>query len=100
MGPSDHEPLEKLTHAHTRTLSNQSQIQERSHENRVPLTTRESVELFQTVVDAARDEHLKKLKTEAPGRTLKLKLTVDLRSQRISQIPKEVVDIIKYDVER
>lgn len=96
MPPSDHEHAWKHAHAQ----SNQGQNQEKLIDNRVPLTTRESVELFQNAVDSACDEYLKKLKNEASGKTLKLKLTVDLRQQRLSQITKEVVEIIKQDVER
>ncbi len=65
------------------------------------LTTRESVELFQEAVDAAHDDHRKTLTgNDTPTDALKPKLTVDLRRRGLSSIPKEVIAIIKQDVER
>ena len=65
------------------------------------LTTRESVELFQEAIDAAQDDQRKTLNgIDTPSDDLKPKLTVDLRRRRLSSIPKEVVAIIKQDVER
>ena len=65
------------------------------------LTTRESVELFQEAVDAAHDDQRKTLNgIDTTSDDLKPKLTVDLRRRRLSSIPKEVVAIIKQDVER
>ncbi len=65
------------------------------------LTTRESVELFQEAVDAAHDEQRKTLTgIDAPSDAVKPKLTVDLRRRGLSSIPKEVIAIIKQDVER
>lgn len=57
------------------------------------------MELFQEAVDTARQEY-QKLNSEAAGEVLKPKLTLDLRDQCLSQLPKEVVTIIKQDVER
>ena len=79
---------------------NQDPSQEKLLDRGIPLTTRESVELFQNAVDSARDEYHKTLNGEAPGEVLKPKLTVDLRRKKLSQIPKEVITIIKQDVER
>ena len=65
------------------------------------LTTRESVELFQEAVDAARDDQRKSLTgIDTTNDALKPKLTVDLRRCGLSSIPKEVIAIIKQDVER
>ena len=65
------------------------------------LTTRESVELFQEAVDAAYDEHRKTLTgIDTTSDAVKPKLTVDLRRRGLSSIPKEVIAIIKQDVER
>lgn len=77
----------------------QEQNQERPAEKGIGLTTRESVELFQEAVDTAREEY-QRLNSEAPAETLKPKLTVDLRNRGLSQLPKEVVAIIRQDVER
>ena len=96
MYSSDYERSRKIVHA----SPNQDQIQEKSLDRGTPLTTRESVELFQNAVDAARDEYHKTLNGEAPDEALKPKLTVDLRRKKLSQIPKEVITIIKQDVER
>ena len=83
---------------------NNSGPQETSQERPITsagLTTRESVELFQEAVDTARDEYQKTLfGSEAGGEALKPKLTVDLRHRSLSQLPKEVISIIKQDVER
>ena len=78
----------------------QDMAQDKSGEKSVALTMRESVELFQNAVDAAREEYHKTLNGQAPGEVLKPKLTVDLRLVKLSQIPKEVVTIIRQDVER
>ena len=69
------------------------------------LTTRESVELFQEAHDKAVDEAHSTLQqslagAENTGETVKPKLTLDLRTRNLSQIPKEVVAIIGHDVER
>ena len=65
------------------------------------LTTRESVELFQEAVDTAHDEYRRTLTgIDAPSDDVKPKLTVDLRRRGLSSIPKEVIAIIKQDVER
>ncbi len=79
--------------------SSQDQMLDRPGEKSVALTTRESVELFQEAVDTAREEY-QRLNSEAAGEALKPKLTVDLRNRSLSQLPKEVVAIIKQDVER
>lgn len=75
------------------------QVQHRPTEKAVNKTTRESMELFQEAVDTARQEY-QRLNSEAAGQVMKPKLTVDLRSECLSQLPKEVVAIIKQDVER
>ena len=69
------------------------------------LTTRESVELFQEAHDKAVDEAHSTLQqslvgAENAGETVKPKLTLDLRTRNLSQIPKEIVAIIGQDVER
>ena len=81
--------------------SSQDQTYEKLNDKSVPLTTRESVELFQNAVDAARGfEYQKTLQVEAPGQAFQPNLTVDLRKKKLSQIPKEVIAIIRQDVER
>lgn len=74
-------------------------------DNTSGLTTRESVELFQEAHDKAVDEAHSTLQqslagAENTGETVKPKLTLDLRTRNLSQIPKEVVAIIGHDVER
>ena len=65
------------------------------------LTTRETVELFREAVDAARDYQQKPLtEIDTTNDALKPKLGVDLRRCGLSSIPKEVIAIIKQDVER
>lgn len=51
-------------------------------------------------MDTARNEYQRTLNSEAAGDTLKPKLTVDLRHGLLSQIPREVIAIIRQDVER
>jgi len=68
--------------------------------NKIPLTTRESIELFQNAVETSRHEHPKTTNGEAPGDILRPKLTVDLRHKQLNQIPKEVIAILRKDVER
>ena len=66
-----------------------------------PLTTRESVELFQETVETAKQGIQQSLAgTGKAGEALRPKLTVDLKSRNLGQIPSEVVTIIKQDVER
>ena len=66
-----------------------------------PLTTRESVELFQETVETAKQGIQQSLGGSGrAGEALRPKLTVDLSRQNLSQIPSEVVGIIKQDVER
>jgi hypothetical protein len=88
---------------HDRTGSipafSQDQVQDNPIEKAIGLTIRESVELFQRAVDTAREEY-QRLNSEAAGEALKPKLTVDLREKTLVQLPKEVVAIIKHDVER
>ncbi len=79
--------------------TSQDQVQDKSVGKAVGLTTRESVELFQEAVDTARAEY-QRLNSEAAGEALKPKLTVDLRNTWLGQLSKEVVAIIKQDVER
>ena len=80
--------------------SSQEALQEKTVTS-AGLTTRESVELFQEAVDAARDVYQKTLVgSEAAGDTPIPKLTVDLRHRGLSSIPKEVIAIIQQDVER
>ena len=80
--------------------SSQETVQEKTITS-AGLTTRESVELFQEAVDAARDVYQKTLiGSEATGGNLIPKLTVDLRHRGLSSIPKEVIAIIQQDVER
>lgn len=80
--------------------SSQETLQEKTVTS-AGLTTRESVELFQEAVDAARDVYQKTLVgSEAAGDTPIPKLTVDLRHRGLSSIPKEVIAIIQQDVER
>jgi len=65
------------------------------------LTTRESVELFQEAVDTAHDEYQRTLfGSDTTGEALKPKLTVDLRHRGLSQLPREIIAIIKQNVER
>ena len=65
------------------------------------LTTRESVELFQEAVDAAYADHRKTLSgIDTTSDAVKPKLLVDLQRRGLSSIPKEVIAIIKQDVER
>ena len=51
-------------------------------------------------MDAAQAEYYKKLPLEAPAQALKPNLTVDLRKKRLSHLPKEVIALIRQDVER
>ena len=73
---------------------------DRPNDRGILLTTRETIELFANTVDAARDEYRKTLNAEAAGEVLQPRLTVELRKKKLAQIPKEAVEIIKYDVER
>ncbi|KAK4694021.1 hypothetical protein P7C71_g3481, partial [Lecanoromycetidae sp. Uapishka_2] len=80
-------------------FSQESSFEEKSNVS-AGLTTRESVELFQEAVDTAKSEYQKpSLGSDTTGEPLKPKLTVDLRRQGLSQLPKEVIAIIKQDVE-
>ena len=82
----------------------QQSMHERPMERNAGLTTRESVELFQEKVEEARRDLQQSLagteKASKAGEALRPKLTVDLSRQFINQIPKEVVGIVKQDVER
>jgi hypothetical protein len=81
-------------------VTSQESFQERPGTS-AGLTTRESVELFQEAVDTAHDEYEKTLfGSDTTGEALKPKLTVDLRRRGLSQLPREVIAIIKQDVER
>ncbi|KAL9099627.1 MAG: hypothetical protein Q9163_004902 [Psora crenata] len=66
-----------------------------------PLTTRESVELFQESVDTAKQGIQQSLAGSGnAGEALRPKLTIDLSRRNLGQIPSEVVAIIRQDVER
>ncbi|KAL6714861.1 RAM signaling network component [Lecanora helva] len=98
--PSDVERSAK----HIRSSSSQDLTQDKLSIKAFPLTTRESIELFENAVEAARaDEAHKTLDKEASVKALKptlLALTVDLKKKQLGQIPKEVISIIKHEVER
>lgn len=94
MYPSDHEIPSKNMNLP------QNDVRERLGEKNAVKTTRECVEMFQESVDNARADAQRSLNSEPAGADLTLKLTVDLREQNLSQIPKEVISIIKHDVAR
>lgn len=69
--------------------------QEKPAERAVGLTVREIVELFRDTLDKER------LRTDQlADESLELKLMLDLRGRGLSQLPKEVIPIIKHEVER
>ena len=77
------------------------QIPRALEDDPIPLTTRESVELFQETVDHAR--HLIQQSLAGSGKVgdaLRPKLTLDLSRKRLATIPSEVVTVIKHDAER
>ena len=77
------------------------QTPRQSGEPSKPLTTRESIELFQEQVDSSKDAIRQSLAgTGKAGEALRPKVTIDLKSKSLAQIPGEVVPIIKQDVER
>ena len=75
-------------------------IPDRPADKYVSLTTRESVDLFREAVDTARDDAKRKLSNDGAGVEVKPTFTVDLRNRHLSQLPKEVIAFIQYDVER
>lgn len=83
-------------------FSQDSSLEERPNTSTVSaLTTRESVELFHEAMATARgDYHKTAIGSDTASEALKSKLTVDLRRRGLSQLPKEVISIIKQDVER
>lgn len=73
----------------------QEPTHEKPLERAVGLTVREIVELFQDTFDKER------LQTDQlADEALESKLMLDLRGRGLNQLPKEVIPIIKHDVER
>ena len=64
------------------------------------LTTRECVELFHETVENARQTYAKPMSNEKTPEQLKPTLTLEMSRKGIQQIPSEVVQIIRQDVER
>jgi len=65
------------------------------------LTPEEAIQLTRNVVDATRQEMRQTLRgTEDAGEALKLSLTIDLSRRGIAEMPDEMVQILKHDVER
>lgn len=73
----------------------QEPTHEKPAERAAGLTVREIVELFRDTLDKER------LRTDQlADEALELKLMLDLRGRGLSQLPKEVIPIIRNDVER
>lgn len=65
------------------------------------LTPEEAIQLTRNVVEATRQEMRQTLRgTEDAGGALKLSLTIDLSRRGIEEMPDEMVQILKQDVER
>ncbi|MCJ1244387.1 RAM signaling network component [Trapelia coarctata] len=65
------------------------------------LTPEEAIKLTRNVVEATRQEMRQTLRgTEEVGEALKLSLTIDLSRRGVNEIPEEMVEILKQDVER
>lgn len=65
------------------------------------LTPEEAIQLTRNVVEATRQEMRQTLRgTEDAGGALKLSLTIDLSRRGIEEMPHEMVQILKQDVER
>lgn len=81
-------------------ISQNSSIEEKPSTD-APLTARQSVDIFQEAVHTAHDEYEKTaIPNDITGDALQAKLTVDLRRRGLTQLPREVIAIIKQDVER
>lgn len=71
------------------------------HVDEHTLTSEEAIQLALNVVDATRQEMRQTLRgTEDAGEALKLSLTIDLSRRGIEEMPVEMVQILKHDVER
>lgn len=67
-----------------------------------PRNSKDPVEIFREAVQAQRDTIAERDRLEGKGlsEAVKQTLTVDLSRRSINELPEEVVDIIKADVER
>lgn len=67
-----------------------------------PRDSKDPVEIFREAVQAQRDTIAERDRLEGKGlsEAVKQTLTVDLSRRSINELPEEVVDIIKADVER
>jgi len=77
----------------------QEQIEEHIEEQ--TLTAEEAIKLTRNVVEATRQEMRQTLRgSEEVGEALKLSLTIDLSRRGVDEIPDEMVEVLKQDVER
>ena len=67
----------------------------------LPISYRETVDTVLSTVETARQSIQQSLSgSERVGDTVQLKLTIDLGHKRIGDLPDEVIDIFRRDVER
>ena len=65
------------------------------------ISSRETIDLVLSTVETARQSIQQSLSgSERVGETVQLKLTIDLGHNRIGDLPDEVIDVFRRDVER
>lgn len=93
-------PSNSISGSELDSLEAYSQTSRQSEVAGKPLTTRECIELFHETVESSRQAINRPMSHEQTPEQLRPTLTLEMSRKRIQQIPSEVVQIIRRDVER